>query len=87
MFTRESYQEFPDIWISDMKFTSPRKVSNVNPQISEFAWGSAELVEWNSLDGIPLQGVLIKPGDYQPGEQCGIRRRYYHGRGTLRARG
>ena len=69
MYTRESYQEFPDIWISDMKFTSPKKVSNVNPQISEFAWGSAELVEWNSLDGIPLQGVLIKPGDYQPGKR------------------
>ncbi|NQT79762.1 MAG: S9 family peptidase [Candidatus Aminicenantes bacterium] len=69
MFTRESYQEFPDIWISDLKFTSPKKVTNVNPQISDFAWGSAELVEWNSLDGIPLQGVLIKPGNYEPGKR------------------
>lgn len=69
MYTRQSYQEFPDIWISDMKFASPKKVSDVNPQISEFAWGNAELVEWNSLDGIPLQGVLIKPGNYQPGKR------------------
>jgi dipeptidyl aminopeptidase/acylaminoacyl peptidase len=66
MYTRESYQEHPDIWVSDRKFASPKKVTDVNPQVSEYAWGSAELVEWNSVDGIPLQGVLIKPGNYEP---------------------
>jgi dipeptidyl aminopeptidase/acylaminoacyl peptidase len=69
IYTRESYEEFPDIWTSDMSFASPRKLSEVNPQIAEFAWGSAELVEWQSLDGVPLQGVLIKPGDYEPGKR------------------
>lgn len=69
MYTRESYQEFPDIWISDLKFASSKKASNVNPQISRFAWGSAELVEWRSVDGISLQGVLIKPGNYQSGKR------------------
>ena len=69
MYTRESYQEYPDIWVSDRKFTSPKKVTDVNPQVSDFAWGSAELVEWNSVDGIPLQGVLIKPGNYEPGKR------------------
>ncbi len=69
MYTRESYQEFPDIWVSDGKFNAPRKVSDVNPQTGEFAWGSAELVEWKSLDGIPLQGVLIKPGNYESGKR------------------
>lgn len=48
---------------------SPKKLSDANPQIAEYAWGSAELVEWNSLDGIPLQGVLIKPGSYEPGKR------------------
>ena len=69
MYTRESYQEYPDIWVSDRKFASPKKITDVNPQVSEFAWGSAELVEWNSSDGIPLQGVLIKPGNYEPGKR------------------
>ncbi len=68
IYTRESYEEFPDIWISDLKFSSPKKLTDVNPQISEFAWGSAELVGWSSADGIPLQGVLIKPGNYNPGK-------------------
>jgi dipeptidyl aminopeptidase/acylaminoacyl peptidase len=72
MYTRESFEEFPDIWIADGKFSSPRRISNVNPQIIEFAWGSAELVEWNSLDGIPLQGVLIKPANYEQGKRCPV---------------
>jgi len=69
MFTRESYSEFPDIWLSNSRFQNARKISQVNPQMSEFAWGSPELVEWMSLDGIPLQGVLIKPGNYEPGRR------------------
>jgi hypothetical protein len=49
------------------RFTAPRKLSSANPRISGFAWGEAELVEWSSADAAPLQGVLIKPGDYEPG--------------------
>lgn len=69
MYTRESYTEFPNIWISDTRMRSRQKVSNLNPQIDEYAWGSPELVEWNSMDGVPLQGVLIKPGKFEPGKR------------------
>ncbi len=69
LYTRESFEEFPDIWRADGEFSSPKRISNVNPQISEFAWGSAELVVWNSLDGIPLQGVLVKPANYERGKR------------------
>ncbi len=69
LYTRESFQEFPDIWTNDLTFSSPQKISNVNPQIMDFAWGDAELVAWNSLDGIPLQGVLIKPANFDPGKR------------------
>jgi dipeptidyl aminopeptidase/acylaminoacyl peptidase len=77
IYTRESYAEFPDIWFSDLTFRSPKKVTHVNPQIRDYAWGTAELVEWNSLDGIPLQGVLIKPGDYKPGQRYPVLVYYY----------
>jgi len=69
LYSRESFEEFPDLWTSDSAFSSSRKISNVNPQIADFAWGSAELVEWSSLDGIPLQGVLIKPANFVPGQR------------------
>ncbi len=77
LYTRESYSEFPDLWISSTSFESPRKISDVNPQIKEFAWGTAELVEWRSVDGIPLQGVLIKPGNYDPQQKYPVLVYYY----------
>ena len=69
LFTRERFDEFPDLWTSDVTLQDPRQLSDANPEINDFAWGSAELVEWSSLDGTPLQGVLIKPGNYQPGKR------------------
>ncbi|MCP5106691.1 MAG: S9 family peptidase [bacterium] len=64
IFTRESFDEFPDIWVSDLSLKSPRKVTDVNPWKKDFLWGNAELLEWKSLDGTRLQGVVIKPENY-----------------------
>ncbi|MCJ7582965.1 MAG: prolyl oligopeptidase family serine peptidase [Candidatus Aminicenantes bacterium] len=77
MYTREDFEEFPDIWTNNLEFTAPRKISEVNPQIREFFWGKAELVEWSSADGIPLQGVLIKPANYEPGKRYPVIVYYY----------
>ena len=60
--------EFPDLWVARRFLRDSRARSRTsNPQIAEFAWGTAELVDYTSLDGMPLQGVLIKPANYQPG--------------------
>ena len=77
LYTRESYTEFPDLWVTDMNFRKPRKLSDVNPQTVEFAWGEAELVEWSSIDGTPIQGILIKPGNYTPGKKYPVLIYYY----------
>ena len=69
LYTREDYREFPDLWTAGSDFSGAMKISDVNPQVSDYAWGEAELVEWNSLDGFPLQGVLIKPGNYEEGKR------------------
>jgi len=69
MYTREMFSEFPDLWVADTAFRQPKKVSSANPQLADYAWGSPELVTWNSLDGLPLEGVLIKPANYQPGRR------------------
>jgi len=77
LYTRQSYTEFPDLWVADMQFRKSRKLTSVNPQTEEFAWGEAELVEWSSIDGIPLQGILIKPGNYVPGKRYPVLVYYY----------
>jgi len=77
VYTRESYEEFPDLWVADAAFSRPRRVSNANPQLAEFAWGSAELVNYTNLDGVELQGVLIKPANYEPGKRYPVITYFY----------
>lgn len=69
LFTRESFTEFPDLWVSDSDFDGMRRITAENPQQAEYNWGTAELVEWTSLDGVPLQGVLYKPENFDPSRQ------------------
>jgi acetyl esterase/lipase len=64
IFTRESFTEFPDVWTSDFNFTSTKKISNANPQMKNYLWGSVEMVKWISLDNVPLQGLLYKPENF-----------------------
>lgn len=68
-FTRSTFQEFPDLWVTDLDFEGPSKVTTANPQQSEYSWGTAEIVEWTSSDGIELQGILYKPDGFDPAEQ------------------
>jgi dipeptidyl aminopeptidase/acylaminoacyl peptidase len=68
-YTREDFGEFPNLWLTQGDFQHPRRLTDVNPQIAEFVWGNSELVEWTSADGTPMQGVVIKPEDYEPGRR------------------
>lgn len=77
LYTRETYSEFPDLWTTDMKFKKQTRISDVNPQVNEFAWGEAELVEWTNMDGRAMQGMLIKPGNYKPGKKYPVLVYYY----------
>jgi dipeptidyl aminopeptidase/acylaminoacyl peptidase len=77
LFSREDYGEFPDVWVSDLSFKTPKKISDANPQIAEFAWGTAELIEYKNQDGVPLQGVLIKPAGYVAGQRYPVITYFY----------
>jgi dipeptidyl aminopeptidase/acylaminoacyl peptidase len=66
LFTAQRFEEFPDLWVSDGSFASPRKVSDANPQQSEYVWGKAELIEYANADGVDLPAILIKPDDFDP---------------------
>ena len=51
VFTEQTFDEFPDLWVSDTNFASPQKVSNANPQQAEFVWGKAEKIKYINGDG------------------------------------
>lgn len=66
MLTRESFQEFPNLWMTNTDMQRFVRISDANPQQSEYLWGTEELVTWLSNDGVPLQGVLLKPENFDP---------------------
>jgi dipeptidyl aminopeptidase/acylaminoacyl peptidase len=64
MLTVSTFYDYPDLYTTDMDFREITRVTDANPQKAEFVWGNAELVKYKSADGLPLQGVLLKPEDF-----------------------
>ena len=79
IYTRESYTEYPNLWVAeDHRFRNPSQVSRLHEDLTDrYAWGRAELVEWLSLDGEPVQGILYYPGNYEPGQRYPVFIYYY----------
>ncbi len=69
IFTRGNFKTFPDLQASDLSFKKTIQISNANPQQGEYNWGTIELYKWTSLDGQELEGLLVKPEDFDPGRK------------------
>jgi len=77
LFTHESQDVFPDLWVSNTRFRNPVQISHLHEQVEQFNWGKAELISYRSADGVPLQAIVIKPGDYDPSKKYPVFVYYY----------
>ncbi|HTD03380.1 S9 family peptidase [Undibacterium sp.] len=66
LFTQQTFEEFPDLWTSDLNFRTPQKISHANPQQAELNWGKQELITYTNGDGKPLKALLLKPENFDP---------------------
>lgn len=66
VFTQESFRQFRDLWSSDAAFTAPQRVTDANPQLDDYLWGTEELIAYSTPHGIPLRGVLLTPDHFNP---------------------
>lgn len=66
LLTRSTFQEYPELWTTNRNFEDMERISSTNPQQDDYVWGEAELMNWVSNDGIPIQGILIKPEGFDP---------------------
>lgn len=65
VYTKENFQRFPDLLLTK-NFRKSTRISDANPQQEEFKWGTIELYNWKSADGKDLDGLLVKPEDFDP---------------------
>lgn len=78
LYTRESFQEFPDLHLSKtLNFKEAIKWTDTNPQQKDINWGTVELVRWKSLNGEMLQGLLYKPEGFDASKKYPMITYYY----------
>ena len=70
VFQRNSLQDYPDLYTMQFKEESEiKRLSLVNPQQKEYNWATVDLIRWKSYSGIPLEGLLYKPENYNPSKK------------------
>ncbi len=77
LFTEETFVDFPNYYLSDTKFTNPKRITDANPQQSEYKWGHRILFEFKNKKGVRLQGTLAIPDGYQQGQKLPMLVNFY----------
>lgn len=65
IYTKESYQQSPDIYLNTA-WNKETRLSFINPQQADYNWGTAELFYWKAYDGKQATGIVYKPEDFDP---------------------
>ena len=68
-FTVASPASMSEVFVTDSQNFAPRKLTNLNDQTKLFTLGTRELISWQSQDGTTIEGVLIKPADFDPAKK------------------
>ena len=61
----------PEICVSEWPW-KPRPLTRMTDQVAGFVLGTRELVSWKSKDGTTIEGVLIKPADFDPARKYAL---------------
>ncbi|MBF8296913.1 MAG: Peptidase protein, partial [Bacteroidetes bacterium] len=58
-----------DVVVHDLASGRATKLTNVNPELSNFALGDQKAIKWRSFDGMEIWGLLVTPPNYTPGHR------------------
>ncbi|NOT50848.1 MAG: S9 family peptidase [Chitinophagaceae bacterium] len=80
IYTKETYERNPDLYFClhtsqggledpakpSVETVTDIKLSSINPQQSNYLWGTAELFNWKAYDGKEAAGIVYKPENFDP---------------------
>lgn len=69
VYQKSNFNTSPDLYLTSDYWKKSEKLTDINPQMKDYNWGTAEMFSWTSYTGIPLQGILYKPEDFDPGKK------------------
>ena len=59
----------PEVAVSTLATFAPRTISTMSTQVRDWKLGTREVVRWKSRDGAAIEGILIKPRDFDPSKK------------------
>ena len=65
-FTAPSPTSLSEVFVSSVALFAPKKLTAMSDQIKGWKVGTREVVSWQSKDGATIEGILIKPADFDP---------------------
>ena len=70
VYTRETFEAYPDFYVTDADLKNSTRITNANPQQTDVLWSSGvRLVDYTSNNGDKLQGALYLPATYEEGKR------------------
>ncbi len=76
-YTKSNFNTSPDLYFTSNLWKAESKLSDINPQMREYNWGTAELMSWTTFDGKPTQGIVYKPEDFDPNKKYPVMIYFY----------
>ncbi len=70
-FVAASPKSLAEVCVSEFPW-SPRVLTSMTRQVDGFILGTREVVSWKSKDGTEIEGVLIKPADFDPAKKYAL---------------
>jgi len=68
-FTAGAATKMPELFVADINGFAPRALTDMTRQAADLVVGSRDLISWTSKDGVVIEGVLIKPADFDPSKR------------------
>ncbi|WP_239493067.1 S9 family peptidase [Luteitalea sp. TBR-22] len=59
----------PEVYVTDIATFSPRALTTRSTRLAGWTLGTREVISWKSQDGETIEGILVKPRDFQPGRK------------------
>ncbi|MGV8962446.1 MAG: alpha/beta hydrolase family protein [Candidatus Saccharimonadaceae bacterium] len=64
VYEKSNFNTSPNLYITTNWWKTSTKLTDINPQMAEYSWATPELFSWTSYAGVPLQGIVYKPEDF-----------------------
>lgn len=79
-FQKGNFAKAYNMYVTIDNFKTDVCLSDINPQMKDYRWGTAHLVSWKAYDGTPLNGLLYIPDNIDKSKKYPVMIYFYERR-------